>query len=185
MMLTGLTVANIVGVPLTTLLGQHLGWQWPYALVGVIAAVHGRGVWCWVPFCPPDGAASMASRAARAAAAAGVAGPADRHRRLRRHVRDVLLHRPDDDRARRLRRGDDPADPRASTACGMTAGAILSGRVAAHGPDAGHLRARLAAIAVVLALFGFAAHAPGPAVVAVFLLGPAAERSSCRCCRRG
>ena len=43
MMLAGLTVANVVGVPLTTLIGQHLGWQWPYALVGVIAAVHGRG----------------------------------------------------------------------------------------------------------------------------------------------
>ena len=37
MMLTGLTVANVIGVPLTTLIGQHLGWQWPYALVGIVA----------------------------------------------------------------------------------------------------------------------------------------------------
>ena len=39
MMFTGLTVANIVGVPLTTVLGQHAGWRMVYALVGVIAAL--------------------------------------------------------------------------------------------------------------------------------------------------
>jgi len=32
----GLTVANVVGVPLTTLIGQNLGWRLVYALVGVI-----------------------------------------------------------------------------------------------------------------------------------------------------
>jgi MFS transporter, DHA1 family, inner membrane transport protein len=32
----GLTVANIVGVPITTLLGQNFGWRTAYALVGVI-----------------------------------------------------------------------------------------------------------------------------------------------------
>src|ERR1700730_10423110 len=37
-MFAGLTVANIVGVPLTTVLGQHAGWRLVYALVGVIAA---------------------------------------------------------------------------------------------------------------------------------------------------
>ena len=39
MMLAGLTVANIVGVPLTTWVDQTFGWQWPYTLVGVIALV--------------------------------------------------------------------------------------------------------------------------------------------------
>ena len=48
MMLTGLTVANVVGVPLTTLIGQHLGWQWPYALVWVIAVGTVVALWCWV-----------------------------------------------------------------------------------------------------------------------------------------
>lgn len=37
-MFAGLTVANIVGVPLTTVLGQHLGWRPVYAMVGLIAA---------------------------------------------------------------------------------------------------------------------------------------------------
>jgi DHA1 family inner membrane transport protein len=37
-MFAGLTVANIVGVPLTTILGQHAGWRLVYAIVGLIAA---------------------------------------------------------------------------------------------------------------------------------------------------
>src|SRR5207253_7047909 len=37
MMMAGLTVSNIVGVPLTTLIGQQWGWRWPFVLVSVIA----------------------------------------------------------------------------------------------------------------------------------------------------
>ena len=36
-MFAGLTVANIVGVPFTTILGQHAGWRLVYAIVGLIA----------------------------------------------------------------------------------------------------------------------------------------------------
>lgn len=61
MVLAGLTVANIVGVPLTTRLGQTYGWQWPYAVVGGIALVTVLAVWRWVPFCPPDGGMTMRS----------------------------------------------------------------------------------------------------------------------------
>src|SRR6476661_8193933 len=61
MMITGLTVANIVGVPVTTRIGQTYGWQWPYAAVGVIALLTVLAVWRWVPFCPPDGGVSMRS----------------------------------------------------------------------------------------------------------------------------
>ena len=35
----GLTIANIVGVPATTLIGQHTSWRLVYALVGAIAVV--------------------------------------------------------------------------------------------------------------------------------------------------
>ncbi|MBS2963409.1 MFS transporter [Actinocrinis puniceicyclus] len=38
-MFAGLTVANIVGVPLTTILGQHAGWRLVYAIVGLIAGL--------------------------------------------------------------------------------------------------------------------------------------------------
>ena len=43
MMFAGLTVANVIGVPLTTLIGQHLGWQWPFAMVGADRRRDGRG----------------------------------------------------------------------------------------------------------------------------------------------
>jgi DHA1 family inner membrane transport protein len=61
MMLTGLTVANVVGVPATTRLGQSLGWQWPYAAVAAIALVTLVAVWRWVPWCPPDHGTSVRS----------------------------------------------------------------------------------------------------------------------------
>jgi DHA1 family inner membrane transport protein len=39
MMFAGLTVANIVGVPLTTVLGQHSSWRLVYGLVGLISVI--------------------------------------------------------------------------------------------------------------------------------------------------
>ncbi|HET7326109.1 MAG TPA: MFS transporter [Nocardioidaceae bacterium] len=60
MMLTGLTVANIVGVPAGTLLGQHLGWRWPYGMVAVIGVLTFAAVAVWVPRDPahPDASVS-------------------------------------------------------------------------------------------------------------------------------
>ncbi|SJM71213.1 MFS transporter [Gulosibacter sp. 10] len=37
--LSGLTVANVVGVPLATWLGQSLGWRWAYVMVAAIFAL--------------------------------------------------------------------------------------------------------------------------------------------------
>ncbi|MGO2521752.1 MAG: MFS transporter, partial [Microbacterium sp.] len=37
--MSGLTVANVIGVPLSTLLGQQLGWRWVYGLVALLFAV--------------------------------------------------------------------------------------------------------------------------------------------------
>jgi predicted MFS family arabinose efflux permease len=48
-MFAGLTVANIIGVPLTTVLGQHAGWRVVYAMVGVIAALAVLAVLVAVP----------------------------------------------------------------------------------------------------------------------------------------
>lgn len=38
-MFLGLTVANVVGVPAATLLGQHLGWRATFLVVAVIGLV--------------------------------------------------------------------------------------------------------------------------------------------------
>jgi len=54
--MTGLTVANIVGVPLTTLLGQALGWRSAYVIVVVIAALTVVAVEIAVPRVGADGA---------------------------------------------------------------------------------------------------------------------------------
>jgi len=59
MMLAGLTVANVVGVPLTTLAGQHWGWRWPYALVGVLGMLTLVAVLAWVPVQPVEHGISM------------------------------------------------------------------------------------------------------------------------------
>jgi DHA1 family inner membrane transport protein len=48
MMMVGLPVANIIGVPLTTLLGQRLGWQVPFLAVGVLGLLTLVAVWFWV-----------------------------------------------------------------------------------------------------------------------------------------
>ncbi len=48
MIMVGLPVANIVGVPLTTLLGQRFGWQLPFFAVGVLGLLTLVAVWFWV-----------------------------------------------------------------------------------------------------------------------------------------
>ncbi len=169
MMLTGLTVANVLGVPLTTLIGQHLGWQWPYALVGVVAVGTVVALWCWVPSQRADTTASMASELGSLRRAqvwlalligtVGFGGMFATYSYIAPTMTGLA--------------GFSAATVPVILAvygCGMTAGAFLSGRVAAHGLMRG-IFVSLAAIAVVLALFGFAAHHQVTAVLAVFLLG--------------
>lgn len=49
LVMTGLTVANLLGVPLAVWIGQHLGWRASFVLVGVIAAAAALLVWRRVP----------------------------------------------------------------------------------------------------------------------------------------
>ncbi|GAA4861133.1 MFS transporter [Actinomycetospora straminea] len=49
----GLTVANVVGVPLGTLLGQAAGWRATFAVVGVIGLVAVAGIAAFVPAAEP------------------------------------------------------------------------------------------------------------------------------------
>ncbi len=46
---TGLTVAQVLGVPVGTALGQVLGWRWAFGLVGVLGVVTAVAVLAWVP----------------------------------------------------------------------------------------------------------------------------------------
>ncbi|MBF4213408.1 MFS transporter, partial [Pseudomonas donghuensis] len=61
MMFTGLTLANVLGVPLGTALGQYAGWRstfWAVSVIGVIAAI---AQWVWLPKEIPMDKANLAS----------------------------------------------------------------------------------------------------------------------------
>ncbi|MGW0534667.1 MFS transporter [Streptomyces sp. NPDC003032] len=56
MMFTGLTVANVVGVPLGTFVGQTLGWRMTFALVAALGVIGLAGIAKLVPDLPkPEG----------------------------------------------------------------------------------------------------------------------------------
>jgi DHA1 family inner membrane transport protein len=169
MMLAGLTVANIIGVPLTTWVGQHFGWQWPYALVGVIALATVAATWAWVPHQPPAGDASMRAELgslrrlqvwlALLIGTVGFGGMFATYAYIAPTMTELTGY-------------PSAAVPviLAIYGIGMTTGALLSGRVAVYGLMRGIFFC-LAAIAVILVLFGYAAHNKVTAVLAVFLLG--------------
>jgi DHA1 family inner membrane transport protein len=170
MVLSGLTVANIVGVPLTTRLGQQYGWQWPYAAVGVVALLTVAAVWRWVPYCPPDGGATLRSELSALrrpqvwlALGIGTVGFGGMFATFS-YIAPTMTE---------LGGFEEATIPLilALYGVGMTAGAVLSGPVSRMGL----LRAvvlSLVSIAVMLALFGPAVATAAPlALLAVFLLG--------------
>lgn len=57
-MFAGLTTANVVGVPISTLLGQGTSWRLVYALIGVVAFVAVALIAIAVPDLPGTGAAA-------------------------------------------------------------------------------------------------------------------------------
>ncbi|WP_369818925.1 MFS transporter [Phycicoccus sp. Soil748] len=170
MMITGLTVANIVGVPVTTRIGQAYGWQWPYAAVSVIALVTVLAVWRWVPFCPPDGGVTMRSELSALrrpqvwfALAIGTVGFGGMFATFS-YISPTMTE---------LGGFGTSAIPfiLAVYGVGMTAGAMLSGPVSRIGLLRG-ICAVMATIAVMLVVFGPAVQAAKwLAVVAVFMLG--------------
>lgn len=58
MVMIGLTVATIVGVPLANVVGQWIGWRWGFVIVAVLAALTALSVWLFAPRVPADADAS-------------------------------------------------------------------------------------------------------------------------------
>jgi DHA1 family inner membrane transport protein len=169
MVLAGLTTANVVGVPVTTWVGQRLGWQYPYALVGVIALVTLVATRRWVPPQPHEGQASMRAELgalkrlqvwlALLIGTVGFGGMFATYSYIAPTM-TTLGGLPD---------GAIPV-VLAIYGVGMTAGAMLAGRVAQSGVMRGIVLS-LVAVAMVLGAFGFAVRQPVTAVLVVFLLG--------------
>ncbi|PFG61992.1 DHA1 family inner membrane transport protein [Thioclava sp. ES.031] len=58
MVISGLTIANIVGVPLAGAIGQNFGWRWGFAIVAVICAASALMILRVAPATPRDPNAS-------------------------------------------------------------------------------------------------------------------------------
>lgn len=169
MMLAGLTVANIIGVPLSTLLGQHFGWQYPYVFVGVISVACVAAVLAWVPRQPADEHASAAKELkaltrvqvwlALGIGTVGFGGMFATFSYITPTMTELAG----------FAEGTVPLIL-VVYGIGMTVGAAVAGRVAQFGMMRG-IFGSLVCIAILLAVFGFLAQAKVTAVVAVFLLG--------------
>lgn len=59
MVMAGLTVSNVIGVPLATWVGQTFGWRLLFVIVGAIGLVTVSMVWKFVPFEPVHPEASI------------------------------------------------------------------------------------------------------------------------------
>ncbi|MCU1440054.1 MAG: transporter [Rhodoglobus sp.] len=59
LVLSGLTIANVVGVPAITFLGQQAGWRVAYLVVALVFVLTLVAVWLVVPLQPGDAAATM------------------------------------------------------------------------------------------------------------------------------
>ncbi len=169
MMLIGLGAANIVGVPLTTLLGQNVGWQAPYWVVGAIGVATVLALWAWVPWQPLDGTASMRGELTALtrlqvwlALLIGVVGFGGMFATYS-YIAPTMTE---------LSRFPAAFVPvvLAIYGVGMVSGMVVSGRVAHLGVLRGII-VSLSAIAVMLAIFGPLAHIQGLALAMVFALG--------------
>ncbi|MEE1619618.1 MFS transporter [Brachybacterium sp. J153] len=59
LVMLGLTIATMLGVPASTALGQSVGWRWAYVIVVVIAAASTIAIWRLVP--EPEGSGTTGS----------------------------------------------------------------------------------------------------------------------------
>ena len=171
MMFIGLTVANIVGVPVGTLLGQTMGWRWAFVLVAVIGAGSLVTVAALVPRPPKPTDASLRGelRAFRrpqvwlsfAVVVFGFAATFSFYSYIKPVLTDVTGYTPTSTTVLLALYG-----------VGMTVGTALGGRMSDHAPMR-TLYQSLGLLALFLGTFVFLAHNPVLAAINVFLIGAA------------
>ncbi|MEW1952967.1 MFS transporter [Terrabacter sp. NPDC080008] len=168
--LGGLGVANVVGVPVATLLGQRYSWHLPYVLVGAVAALTVLAIAVFLPHQPSSGEESMRAemRALRRgqvwlALLIGVVGFGGMFA-MYSFITPTMTQ---------LAGLDERYIPwvLAAYGIGMVTGMVLSGRVANRVGVLKGIIGALTAIAVLLAVFGWAVHVLWLGVLMVFVLG--------------
>ncbi len=169
-LLGGLGVANVVGVPLATVLGQRFSWHLPYLVVGLVAVLTVAAIGVFLPHQAPSGEESMFSelQALRRlqvwlALLIGVVGFGGMFA-MYSFITPTMTE---------LAGLDARYIPwvLAAYGIGMVTGMVVSGRVAHRVGVLRGIVVALTLIAVLLAVFGWAAQVLWLAVVMVFLLG--------------
>ena len=167
--LLGLSVANVIGVPVATWLGEAAGWQSAFLAVGVIGAATVIAILVVVP--EPAGGVVVRAReelaalarpqvlATLAVGAVGFGGMFAIYTYIQWTMVDVAG----------IDRSWMPA-VLAVYGLGMVAGNILGGIIADRDLDRGLLLIATV-MTVILALFAVAAHHPATAVIGLFLVG--------------
>lgn len=159
LVMSGLTVATIVGSPLATFLGQNLGWRNTYFAVAALGVLSTAALWLWLPRTrsldggPVTQELSSLRRSSvwimMLVAALGVASIFAVYTFIGPFVTDVVA-----------------MDPRwipialALFGIGMTAGNLVGGRIADAHPSRGILVGFGCAVVVLAVLASFGASAP-------------------------
>ncbi|MEV6410573.1 MFS transporter [Kribbella sp. NPDC051718] len=169
MMMVGLPVANIVGVPVTTLLGQRFGWQLPFVAVGILGLLTLIAVRFWIGPQPVGNDVNVRSELSALAkpqvwmallvGMVGFGGMFATYSYITPTMTELA--------------GFSEAAVTIVLAVygiGMTGGTLVGGRLADRAlmPS---LYGGLVAVTVVLATFGWLAHSKAGALAGVFALG--------------
>jgi DHA1 family inner membrane transport protein len=173
MILVGLTLANIVGVPLTTVLGQALGWRSAFVVVAVIGLATIVALQRWLPLVAADENASMARELGALrrpqvwfALVTGMIGFGGMFA-LYSYISPTMTH------VTGLSEGAIPW-VLAAFGAGMTAGILLGGRLIDRSVS-GTICGALVASALALTGFALTAGHAASAIAFVFLVGLTAQ----------
>lgn len=169
MMFVGLTLANVVGVPLGTLLGQQVGWRFTFAVVAGIGVLAVISIQLLIPLQHPAADASLRSELAAfrkpqvwlalAIVTFGLGGTFATLSYIAPMMTDVAGYHP-----------SILTPLLAAAGVGMTLGVIVGGRLADRAlmPS---LYGSLTLLAVVLGVFTFTAAGKVSAAVTLFVIG--------------
>ncbi|GAA2246089.1 MFS transporter [Rarobacter faecitabidus] len=173
MMLVGLTIANIVGVPLSSIVGDKLGWEWTFRLVALLGVATILGVWWFIPPVAPLPGASPKSEfaalkngpmwLAMAAGAIGFGGMFAAYS----YVKPIVL------------KGVGAGSIAVSLALaafglGMTVGVLLGGRLSDRSVN-GTTNLGFITTAISLAVFAFIMGTMPGVLIGLFLVGVASQ----------